>query len=151
MQWGSSLDAVKAVLEGVTVEDVIEEVLQSVEVPLWAQKSPIDKWQRRLSHNYLVSKGWINDARSWCHLSLYVHWMVRGTVICPATREQLDLWRVALLDLDTPSFKALALLAGWELFSRFVTMPTDYFQNAVPQIEVANEVLRIERMACSGS
>ncbi|KAF2251802.1 hypothetical protein BU26DRAFT_502400 [Trematosphaeria pertusa] len=34
MQWGSSLDAVKAVLEGVTVEDVIEEVLQSVEVPL---------------------------------------------------------------------------------------------------------------------
>jgi hypothetical protein len=34
MQWGSSLDAVKAVLDGVTVEDVIEEVLQSVEVPL---------------------------------------------------------------------------------------------------------------------
>lgn len=34
MQWGSSLEAVKAVLEGVTVEDVIEEVLQSVEVPL---------------------------------------------------------------------------------------------------------------------
>jgi len=34
MQWGSSLEAVKAVLEGVTVEDVVEEVLQSVEVPL---------------------------------------------------------------------------------------------------------------------
>lgn len=34
MQWGSSLEAVKAVLDGVTVEDVVEEVLQSVEVPL---------------------------------------------------------------------------------------------------------------------
>ncbi|KAF2873499.1 hypothetical protein BDV95DRAFT_517307 [Massariosphaeria phaeospora] len=34
MQWGSSLDAVKAVLRGVTVEDVIEEVLESVEAPL---------------------------------------------------------------------------------------------------------------------
>ncbi|KAF2190110.1 hypothetical protein K469DRAFT_23526 [Zopfia rhizophila CBS 207.26] len=34
MQWGSSLEAVKAVLEGVTVGDVIEEVLQSVDVPL---------------------------------------------------------------------------------------------------------------------
>lgn len=34
MQWGSSLEAVKAVLSGVTVEDVVEEVLQSVEVPL---------------------------------------------------------------------------------------------------------------------
>ncbi|KAF2126675.1 hypothetical protein P153DRAFT_369340 [Dothidotthia symphoricarpi CBS 119687] len=34
MQWGSSLDAVKAVLDGVTVEDVIEEVLQSIEEPL---------------------------------------------------------------------------------------------------------------------
>jgi hypothetical protein len=34
VQWGSSLEAVKAVLEGVTVEDVIEEVLQSVEAPL---------------------------------------------------------------------------------------------------------------------
>jgi hypothetical protein len=34
MQWGSSLEAVKTVLDGVTVEDVIEEVLQSVEVPL---------------------------------------------------------------------------------------------------------------------
>ena len=34
IQWGSSLEAVKAVLEGVTVEDVIEEVLESVEVPL---------------------------------------------------------------------------------------------------------------------
>ncbi|KAL6703554.1 hypothetical protein ACN47E_009579 [Coniothyrium glycines] len=34
MQWGSSLEAVKAVLEGVTVDDVIEEVLQSVEAPL---------------------------------------------------------------------------------------------------------------------
>jgi MoxR-like ATPase len=34
MQWGSSLDAVRAVLEGVTAEDVIEEVLHAVEVPL---------------------------------------------------------------------------------------------------------------------
>lgn len=34
MQWGSSLEAVKVVLDGVTQEDVIEEVLQSVEVPL---------------------------------------------------------------------------------------------------------------------
>lgn len=34
MQWGSSLEAVKAVLDGVTEEEVIEEVLQSVEVPL---------------------------------------------------------------------------------------------------------------------
>ncbi|KAF9700833.1 hypothetical protein EKO04_002082 [Ascochyta lentis] len=34
LQWGSSLDAVKAVLDGVTVDDVVEEVLQSVEVPL---------------------------------------------------------------------------------------------------------------------
>ncbi|KAF2806450.1 uncharacterized protein BDZ99DRAFT_95204 [Mytilinidion resinicola] len=34
MQWGSSLDAVKAVLDGVTAEDVIEEVLHAVEVPL---------------------------------------------------------------------------------------------------------------------
>ncbi|KAF2826055.1 hypothetical protein CC86DRAFT_394819 [Ophiobolus disseminans] len=34
MQWGSSLEAVKAVLDGVTVEEVVEEVLQSVEVPL---------------------------------------------------------------------------------------------------------------------
>jgi hypothetical protein len=34
MQWGSSLEAVKAVLEGVTVEDAIQEVLQSVEAPL---------------------------------------------------------------------------------------------------------------------
>jgi hypothetical protein len=34
MQWGSSLDAVKAVLEGVSVEDVVEEVLQSVDEPL---------------------------------------------------------------------------------------------------------------------
>jgi hypothetical protein len=34
MQWGSSLEAVKAVLEGVTVEDIIEEVLQSVDPPL---------------------------------------------------------------------------------------------------------------------
>ncbi|KAF2734512.1 hypothetical protein EJ04DRAFT_493463 [Polyplosphaeria fusca] len=34
MQWGSSLDAVKSILDGVTAEDVIEEVLQSVEVPL---------------------------------------------------------------------------------------------------------------------
>lgn len=34
MQWGSSLEAVKAVLEDVTADDVVEEVLQSVEVPL---------------------------------------------------------------------------------------------------------------------
>ncbi|KAF2008419.1 hypothetical protein BU24DRAFT_415961 [Aaosphaeria arxii CBS 175.79] len=34
MQWGSSIEAVKAVLGGVTAEDVIEEVLQSVEAPL---------------------------------------------------------------------------------------------------------------------
>lgn len=34
MQWGSSIEAVKAVLDGVTVDDIIEEVLQSVEVPL---------------------------------------------------------------------------------------------------------------------
>ncbi|KAL5385120.1 hypothetical protein DPSP01_004932 [Paraphaeosphaeria sporulosa] len=32
LQWGSSLDAVRAVLEGVTPDDVVEEVLQSVEV-----------------------------------------------------------------------------------------------------------------------
>jgi len=34
MQWGSSLDAVREELEGITVEDVIEDVLNSVEVPL---------------------------------------------------------------------------------------------------------------------
>ncbi|KAB2581376.1 hypothetical protein BFW01_g10760 [Lasiodiplodia theobromae] len=34
MQWGSSLEAVREVLDGVTVDDVIEEVLQQVEVPL---------------------------------------------------------------------------------------------------------------------
>lgn len=34
LQWGSSLEAVKAVLDGVTPDDVVEEVLQSVEVPL---------------------------------------------------------------------------------------------------------------------
>lgn len=34
LQWGSSLAAVRAVLEGVTVADVVEEVLESVEVPL---------------------------------------------------------------------------------------------------------------------
>jgi len=34
MQWGSSLDAVRAILDGVTAEDVVEEVLQAVEVPL---------------------------------------------------------------------------------------------------------------------
>ncbi|KAF2083986.1 hypothetical protein K490DRAFT_69249 [Saccharata proteae CBS 121410] len=34
MQWGSSLDAVKEALEGITVEDIIEDVLQQVEVPL---------------------------------------------------------------------------------------------------------------------
>ncbi|KAG9200552.1 hypothetical protein G6514_006894 [Epicoccum nigrum] len=34
LQWGSSLEAVKAVLDGVTADDVVEEVLESVEVPL---------------------------------------------------------------------------------------------------------------------
>ncbi|OCL06391.1 hypothetical protein AOQ84DRAFT_297062 [Glonium stellatum] len=34
MQWGSSIEAVRTVLDGVTVDDVIEEVLQTVEVPL---------------------------------------------------------------------------------------------------------------------
>ena len=34
LQWGSSLEAVKAVLDGVTPDDVVEEVLQSVEAPL---------------------------------------------------------------------------------------------------------------------
>lgn len=34
LQWGSSLEAVKAVLDGVTADNVVEEVLQSVEVPL---------------------------------------------------------------------------------------------------------------------
>lgn len=34
MQWGSSLEAVKELLKGVTVEDVIEETLTAVEVPL---------------------------------------------------------------------------------------------------------------------
>ncbi|OCK96086.1 uncharacterized protein K441DRAFT_695107 [Cenococcum geophilum 1.58] len=34
MQWGSSVEAVRAVLDGITVGDVIEEVLQTVEVPL---------------------------------------------------------------------------------------------------------------------
>ncbi len=34
MQWGSSIEAVRAVLEGVKVEDIIEEVLESVEAPL---------------------------------------------------------------------------------------------------------------------
>lgn len=34
MQWGSSVEAVRALLDGITVGDVIEEVLQTVEVPL---------------------------------------------------------------------------------------------------------------------
>ncbi|KAL1624367.1 hypothetical protein SLS56_007836 [Neofusicoccum ribis] len=34
MQWGSSLEAVREVLDGVTVDDVIEDVLHQVEVPL---------------------------------------------------------------------------------------------------------------------
>lgn len=34
LQWGSSLEAIKAVLDGVTSDDIVEEVLQSVEVPL---------------------------------------------------------------------------------------------------------------------
>ena len=34
LQWGSDLKAVAELLEGRTVEDVIEEVLQTVETPL---------------------------------------------------------------------------------------------------------------------
>jgi hypothetical protein len=34
LQWGSSLDAVTELLRDMTVEDVIEEVLDSVETPL---------------------------------------------------------------------------------------------------------------------
>lgn len=34
MQWGSEKDAVTLLLEGLTVEDVLEDVLQSVDVPL---------------------------------------------------------------------------------------------------------------------
>lgn len=34
MQWGSNLEAVKIVLDGVTEEGVIEDVLESVEAPL---------------------------------------------------------------------------------------------------------------------
>lgn len=34
LQWGSSLDAVKEVLYGLTVDDIIEEVLEAVETPL---------------------------------------------------------------------------------------------------------------------
>lgn len=34
MQWGSELDAVKTALEGVGPEQVIEDVLAMVEVPL---------------------------------------------------------------------------------------------------------------------
>ena len=34
MQYGSDLAAVREMLDGVSVEDVIEEVLESVEVPL---------------------------------------------------------------------------------------------------------------------
>jgi hypothetical protein len=34
LQWGSSLDAVTELLRDVTVEDIIEEVLESVETPL---------------------------------------------------------------------------------------------------------------------
>lgn len=34
LQWGSSLEAIKEYLDGLLVEDVIEEVLNTVEVPL---------------------------------------------------------------------------------------------------------------------
>ena len=34
MQWGSNLEAVRELLEGVTPENVIEDILESVEVPL---------------------------------------------------------------------------------------------------------------------
>jgi len=34
IQWGSSVEAVRTVLDGITADDVIEEVLQTVEVPL---------------------------------------------------------------------------------------------------------------------
>ena len=34
MQWGSKLDAVKALLDGIGPEEVIEDVLESVTVPL---------------------------------------------------------------------------------------------------------------------
>jgi hypothetical protein len=36
LQWGSSVEAVREMLAEVTVEDIIEEVLEAVEVPLWA-------------------------------------------------------------------------------------------------------------------
>jgi len=35
--------------------------------------------------------------------------------------------------------------------SRLTVMPTDYFNNAVSEIEAANEVFRTTRCACSGS
>lgn len=34
VQWGSTVEAVRDMLEGVTTEEVIEEVLVAVEVPL---------------------------------------------------------------------------------------------------------------------
>ena len=34
MMWGSDVRAVRALLEGLTVEDVIEDVLRNVEMPL---------------------------------------------------------------------------------------------------------------------
>lgn len=34
MQWGSSIEAVREMLDGVTVDDVIEDVVHQVEVPL---------------------------------------------------------------------------------------------------------------------
>jgi hypothetical protein len=33
-QWGSSIEAVAELLDGITVEDIIEDVLRSVEAPL---------------------------------------------------------------------------------------------------------------------
>jgi len=34
LQWGSSVEAVRELLRGVTVEDIIEEVLNNVDTPL---------------------------------------------------------------------------------------------------------------------
>lgn len=34
LQWGSSVEAVKELLDGLTVDDIIEEVLEAVETPL---------------------------------------------------------------------------------------------------------------------
>ena len=34
LQWGSSMEAVRALLQGVTVDEVIEEVLGNIDTPL---------------------------------------------------------------------------------------------------------------------